>query len=157
MNHQRLFGALWVTELIVGLLPAFVTLCAGFFSYALVVPVLLPHLLTSSPDGFVALRTFLLLSGVVIGGILGLTGIWLALRPERLHRSPLLKYAAILFSCAGLLAEGLYAATEGTREITSNVFPLWVVLGPLIVGIHCFYRVFSKPARTRSPTAPSQP
>lgn len=146
MDRQRLFEALWITELIIGLLPAFVTLSAGLLSYVFLLPILLPHLLTKSLDRAIALRTFLSLSGMVIGGISGLTGIGLALWPERLRRNPILKHAAILLGSAGILAEGLYAAKEGLRAITSNAFSLWVVLGPLIVGIHCLYRVYCKPA-----------
>jgi hypothetical protein len=85
-------------------------------------------------------------SGMVVGGMMGLAGVGLTLWPERLHRSPLLKRVAILLGCAGVLAEGLYAAKEGPVAIVTNAFSLWVVLGPLIVGIHCLYRVFSKPA-----------
>jgi sulfite exporter TauE/SafE len=142
MYRDLLSDAWWMTELIVGLLPAFLTLCAGFMSYIIMVPFVVPHLLERT-DGFVVLRTFLVLSGMVIGGILGLIGIWLALLwPELPHRSPL-KYVAILFTCAGLLAEGLYVAKEGV----SNIFSLWVVLGPLIVGVHCLYRVYRSKGR----------
>jgi hypothetical protein len=151
MNRRRLFEALWVMELIIGLLPAFAVLSASLLSYAFLVPILLPHLLTKSPSS-TALRTILLLSGMVLGGIMGLTGIGLSLWPERLHRSPRLKRTAILLGCAGILAEALYTATDGPRAIASNAFSLWVVVGPLIVGGHCLYRVFSKPPRARSYT-----
>ncbi len=146
MNRRRLLKVLWVAEFIIGLLPAFTLVCASLVSYVFLIPVF-PNLL-AGPSNSAALHSFILVSGMVIGGLLGLIGIGLAFRPERLHQNRKLKSTAVFLGCAGILAEGIYVAHEGLSAVASNCFSLWVVAGPLLVGAHCVYRVFLSPTVT---------
>jgi hypothetical protein len=141
MNRQRILSVLWALEFIVGLIPAVVMLGMGFVSYAVVLQVV-PRLLHSGESA--ALRTFLLATGTIVGGILGIIGILMAYRPERLRQNAGRKRIAIMFACAGLGAELLYLSNGGLGDVSSHFLAGWVMLGPMIVGGHCAYRVFGR-------------
>jgi hypothetical protein len=98
------------------------------------------------------LTTAIVLNGTMIGGILGIAAILMAYRPPRLRENAKLKRRAIIFSCAGLGAAALYVTSEGLTNVMSNVFKSWIIVGPLLVGVHCAYRVFLS-----SHNAPSGP
>jgi hypothetical protein len=139
MNRQRVLSVLWAVEFIVGLVPAVVMLGMGLVSYVILLQVV-PRLLHSGESA--ALRTFLLATGTAVGGILGIVAILMAYRPERLRQNAGRKRIAIIFACAGLMAELLYFTNGGLGDVSSHLLAGWVMLGPLIVGAHCAYRVF---------------
>ena len=135
-KRENLWSVLWIVEVAVGLLPAGIILLTGVASY-------LPLLMIAS--GLVGdrdpvfLKTFFHITVMVVGGMLGLLSIGMAFDPNRLRRSACLRMMAVAFGCAGILAEILFAQSGGG---TPNLFRLWVLLGPVLVGAHCAYRVF---------------
>jgi hypothetical protein len=153
MNRQRLLAVLWAIEIIVGVLPAIATLGISLVSYLVLLQVV-PQLLQRGE--MPALRTFLLASGTILGGILGIVAILMAYRPEKLRQSPRRKRLAIVFGCAGVCAELLYFVSGGLHDISSHLLARWVILGPLVVGVHCAYRVFvHSPGSATRPAATS--
>lgn len=142
MNRQRLLSILWAIEMIVGVLPAIVVLGMGMISYLVLLQVV-PQLLHSGETA--ALRTFLLATGTMVGGILGIVAILMAYRPDKLRQRPQRKRLAIVFAGAGLCAEVLYFTSGGLGDVSSHWLARWVMLGPLVVGAHCAYRVFGRP------------
>jgi hypothetical protein len=132
-------STLWVLEVIIGVLPATIVLAASLFSYVLLlatVPELLAH---PDPGAKAALHTVLLTAGMIVGGTLGLVAIAMAFNPDELRSRPRMRRVASLFGCAGVVALVGLVVDEGRRI---NVYELLVLLGPLIVGLHCLYRVF---------------
>ena len=147
MQRQRLSSLLWTIEVVLGLLPSAVLLLISMPSYLLLLTVL-PRIVQ---DHGAALRSFLSITAMFLGGILGLTAIAMACSPNRLRRSPRLRLLALLFACAGVAAETVCIAEEGFRVTGSNLFMVWVLLGPLIIGLHCLYRIFHVEADTKEP------
>jgi hypothetical protein len=96
----------------------------------------------------------IVLNGTMIGGILGMLAILMAYRPEKLRQSPRRKRLAIVFGCAGICAEVLYFVSGGSRDVSSHFLARWVMLGPVVVGIHCAYRVYVHPAQESPAAAP---
>lgn len=147
MNRQRLLSILWATEFIAGLLPAAILIIVGLIPYLVAIPAVLSAL----QEGDAAiLRTAFLLNGTMIGGILGIAGILMAYRPDRLRENAKLRRRAMIFSCAGLGAAALYITSEGLTNVMSNVFKSWIIAGPLLLGAHCAYRVFISPHNAAS-------
>lgn len=72
MNRQRLLSILRAIEIIVGVLPAIVVLGMGMISYLVLLQVV-PQLLHSRETA--ALRTFLLATGTMVGGVMGIVAI----------------------------------------------------------------------------------
>jgi hypothetical protein len=78
---------------------------------------------------------------------MGFLGLWtgVLLGPAGLCRRPRLKRIAILFGCAGILVDVPVLVAYGVMTIRNfdpeQLFMDWMLLGPLIVGIHCFYRL----------------
>jgi hypothetical protein len=142
MNRQRLLSILWAIEFIVGLLPAAILIVVGLIPYLVSTPAVLSLLLKG--DGTIV-RTAIVLNGTMIGGILGMAAILMAYRPGRLRQSAKLRRRAIIFACAGVCAAALYLTSEGLTNVMSNVFACWIIAGPLLVGFHCAYRVFTRP------------
>jgi hypothetical protein len=96
------------------------------------------------------LTTVIVLNGTMIGGILGIAAILMAYRPHRLRENAKLKRRAMMFSCAGLGAAALYIASEGLTNVMSNLLKSWIIAGPLLLGVHCAYRVFLSHHKTAS-------
>ena len=138
MRRRDLFETIWILEVVLGLAPAIFTVLAGMASYAVLLPVL-PALITDPQTS--AMRRISLITVMLVGGILGLTGIAMALQPRTLRGRPKLKATALAFALMGILAEVCYVVEEGWTSVTSSVFSLWVLLGPLFVGVHCLYRL----------------
>lgn len=134
-----------------GVLPAIVVLAMGMISYLVLLQVV-PQLLHSGETA--ALRTFLLATGTMVGGILGIAAILMAYRPEKLRQRPQQKRLTIVFACAGLCAEVLYFTSGGLGDVSSHWLARWVMLGPLVVGAHCAYRLFGRSSgHTSNPIA----
>jgi hypothetical protein len=151
MNGERVMSILWPIEFIAGLLPAAILIAVGLVPYVVATPAVISLLLKGDTA---ILKTAIVLNGTMIGGILGMAAILMAYRPERLRQNAKLKRRAIIFSFVGLCAATLYLISEGLTNVMSNVFRCWIVLGPLLLGAHCAYRVFLKShAATSSPSA----
>jgi peptidoglycan/LPS O-acetylase OafA/YrhL len=151
MNRQRVLSILWAIEILAGVLPAIVVLGMAMISYVVLLEVV-PQLLHRGETA--ALRTYVLATGTIVGGVLGIAAILIAYRPEKLRRRPRRKRLAIAFGCAGLCAEVLYFTNGGLGDVSSHWLARWVMLGPLVVGVHCAYRVFGRsPGPTPSPVA----
>ncbi len=147
MNRQRLFSILWAVEFMVGLLPAAILIVVGLVPYLVALPAVLSLLLNGDA---VIVRTAIVLSGTMIGGILGIAAILMAYRPDRLRQSPKLKRRAVIFACAGVCSAALYLTSEGLTNVMSSVFKCWIIAGPLLIGAHCSYRVFARPHASAS-------
>jgi hypothetical protein len=150
MNRQRLFSILWAVEFILGVLPAAVLLIVSFVPYLVMLPAV-PSMLFSG-NGTVV-RSAIVLNGTMIGGILGIVAILMAYRPEKLRQSPKRTRLSIVFGCAGICAEALYFMSGGLSDVGSHVFARWAMLGPLIVGAHCAFRVLKHPSSSTSSPA----
>jgi hypothetical protein len=140
VNRQELHSALWIGELVVGLFPGAIMLFGGLIPFLFLLPIF-PQVIIDRPDA-ATVRTFVAISIRVIGGILGFTAIFMSFNPVSLRSNPKRKWIAVLFGCFGILAEVVYVTQEGLNATISNPYVLWALLGPLLVGMHCFYRVF---------------
>ena len=137
-EKKNLWSVLWVIEFAVGLAPATAFLYLGGILYAALFTTL-PKLL-SHPEP-AALKDFFRMTVIVVGGGLGLISIVMAFQPHRLRRRAQLKIVALVFGCAGVLAEALYVQSVGFW-VAWNPGMMWILLGPVVVGAHCAYRVF---------------
>ncbi len=126
-------------------------LVVGLIPYLVTLPTL-PSMLLSGDAAVVG--SAIVLNGTMIGGILGMLAILMAYRPEKLRQSPRRKRLAIVFGCAGICAEVLYFVSGGSRDVSSHFLARWVMLGPVVVGIHCAYRVYVHPAQESPAAAP---
>jgi len=90
-----------------------------------------------------ALQTFALITAMLGGGSLGLLAIGMALCPEVLQQNRTRKKLALVFACAGLAAELLYVHFAGLRHVLTNAFSIWMLTGPMVLGIHLLYRIYS--------------
>jgi len=151
MNRQRLLTIFWALEFFVGLLPAVVLLLVSLLPYLVSLPAVLSLLLDGNPA---VVWSAIVLNGTMIGGIFGIAALLMAYRPETLRHSRKLKRRAIVFACAGICSEVLYLTSGGLTNVTTNVFALWIVAGPLLLGTHCAYRVFAAPRGSTSSAAP---
>ena len=137
-KNKNLWSVLWKIEFAVALLPAaFFTFASGVSYFALLAVELV------SKGHAMALKTFFDITVMVVGGVSGLVSIGMAFEPDRLRRNVRLRMIAVAFGCAGILAEILYLQSIGSKE-ASNPVMLWIFLGPVVVGGHCAYRVFSQ-------------
>jgi hypothetical protein len=100
-----LFSILWVVEIAAGMLPAFILFIVSLVPFLVMVPTL-PSMLLSGNSA--ASWSAIVLSGMMIGGILGIIAVLMAYRPERLRDSPKRRRLAVVFGCAGICAEVLY-------------------------------------------------
>jgi uncharacterized membrane protein YpjA len=131
---------LFILEAVACLLPAIFSMIASSASYFFLLwtlPDLLMH-----PQAAV-LQTFSLITAMLGGGYLGLFAIGMALYPEVLQRNRTRKKLALVFACAGLAAELLYVHFEGLRHVLTNAFSIWMLIGPMVFGIHLLYRNYS--------------
>lgn len=143
MNRERVLSILWGIEIIVGVLPAIIVLGMGLISYLVLLQVV-PQLLRSGETA--AMGTVFLTTGTMVGGLLGVVSILMAYRPATLRQRPKRKRLAVVFACAGVCAEVLYFVSGGLHDVSSHLLARWVMLGPLVVGVHCAYRVFVHPS-----------
>ena len=151
MNRHRLLSVLWGIEIAAGVIPAVVLLTMSLVPYLVTLPAM-PSMLVSG--NWAIVRSAIVLNGTMVGGILGITAILMAYRPDKLRQRPQRKRLAIVFACAGLCAEMLYFTSGGLGDVSSHWLARWVMLGPLVVGAHCAYRVFGRPpGPTSSPVA----
>ena len=105
------------------------------------------------------LSTLVALTGLMVGGILGIAGILMAWRPETLRNRPKAMRRAVLCASAGVCGETVYFILTGARDLAFDnltLFTLWMFLGPVIVGLHIIWRViasFAVPTSERAPSA----
>jgi hypothetical protein len=144
MNRTRLHQVLWVIEAVVGALPGTVFALASvvwFFSLGVSYRSDVMRYPVS------VLRVFFPFIAIAIATTMGFLGLWtgVLLGPAGLCRRPRLKRIAILFGCAGILVDVPVLVAYGVMTIRNfdpeQLFMDWMLLGPLIVGIHCFYRL----------------
>src|ERR1700730_8856921 len=147
MNRQSTGSILWAIEVIAGLLPAVILLIVSLVPYVVMLPAV-PSMLLSRDAAVV--WSAIVLNGTVVGGVLGIVAILMAYRPERLRQSPKRKRLAVAFGCAGICAEALYFMSGGLSDVGSHLFARWVMLGPLIVGAHCVFRMLTHPSSSSS-------
>lgn len=122
-----------------GVVPAVIVLVIGLVPYLVALPAYFSMFLSGDRA---VVRSAIVLNGTMIGGVLGIIAILMAYGPEKLRGNPKRKRIAIIFGCAGLCAEVLYFASGGVGDVSSHLLARCVMLGPLIVGAHCAYRVF---------------
>jgi peptidoglycan/LPS O-acetylase OafA/YrhL len=139
MNREKALSVLWGLELIIGLGPAVMTLFAGFVSYFALLT-RLPQLLHQANP--MMLKSFFYITVMIIGGILGFISIIMAANPEQLRLRKRRRAITIAFGCAGIAASITFFLVDAQGFSSHNPLVYWVAFGPLLVGIHCAWRVF---------------
>ena len=144
MNSKRLYQVLWVIEAVVCALPATVYALLWVmwfiwigFVYRLDV--------AKDPVGILGgLFPFIAVALAITVGILGLWTV-VTVRPVALLRRPRLVHIAVLSGCVGALVDIPILALFGKVEIrhfeANQLLVDWMLLGPLVVGIHSLYRL----------------
>jgi hypothetical protein len=129
-------------ELAIELFPSVILLVFGVHLYAasLLVALLDRSVGDSSIIGW--------LTVTVVGGVLGIRAILFARRPERLRARPRLMRAG-LYASAGLCAEATFIfglVSAGGVPLgfdLSTILLVWVLMGPVLVGLHSGCRVMA--------------
>src|SRR5581483_6512981 len=141
--------ALRVLEIALGLCPAIIFVIAASIPYVFAVLALLLSFFygPSDPDTSAAITSLLQISAMVFGGILGLVSIGLLSDVARFHNSRTRRVVAVVFGCAGLTAEMMFVAQGGMHTGKLDWLTVWILGGPVVVGIHFAYRAFRHNAR----------
>lgn len=148
-KKETFWSVLWVLEIMVALFPAGLLMVTAGVSYVFLLTVV-PKLVQDPNPAAVTL--FLRITFMFVGGILGLASLVMAFDPDLLRSNLRLRGAAVVFAFAGICAEGVYVLSEGLPATASSLFATWAMLGPLLLGIHCAYRVFRRnPANEHHP------
>lgn len=138
MERDKLISAVWVIAGLVALAPAMFFILWGILLSLVLLPTL-PKTL-ANPDGY-TLPLVARTTAEAIGGCAGLLAAWMGiLIPQKLQRHPNLKRICLVFACAGVAAMWGYIPEEGWRNL--RLVRLWIMLGPVIMGLCGLYRVF---------------
>ena len=138
MKRGQLINVVWAIGGFIALAPAMCFILLGIVLSLTLLPSL-PKAL-ASPDGY-TLSLIARTVSEVIGGCAGLVAAWMGiLIPEKLQIRPNLKRIFLVFAGAGVVAMWGYIPDEGWRHLTPA--RLWIMLGPVIVGLGGLYRVF---------------
>jgi hypothetical protein len=138
VERDKLTTAVWAIAGLIALAPAMGFICLGILLSLTLLPTL-PKALANL-DGY-TLPFIARTVSEVIGGCAGLIAAWLGiLIPQELQIRPNLKRIFLVFGCAGVAAMWGYIPEEGWRHLTLG--RLWIMLGPVIVGLSGLYRVF---------------
>jgi hypothetical protein len=144
MSQTRFHQTLWVIEAVLGALPA--TIYALFWlGWSVWITVVRRSDVLRDPR--LLLDLFFPYIAVAIATILGLLSLWtgVLLAPSELGQRPRLRLILILLFCAGMLVDVPFLVLFGVSTLRNfaveQTLMIWVLLGPLVVGIHCFYRV----------------